>query len=349
MSAADRSRYVVGCDPRTEAMPMRRRDFITVLGGAAATWPVPARTQQSDRVRLIGLLISTTESDPEGQAQVAAPRQGLRRLGWVEGRNIQIHYRWSPDPDRRRAYAAELVALNSDVIIACATSPLAALQQLTKTIPIVFAQVSDPLGMGFVTSFAHPGGNITGFALYDQAIGVKWLELVKQIAPHIIHVAVIYDPAAPQSTGYLRAIEAGVAPFAVQLTSVAVRDVSEIERAIDALARKSSSGMIMLPGPITMANSELIIVMAAQHRLPAVYPERFFVTSGGLASYGVDYIDQYVRAASYVDRILKGEKPGDLPVQAADKFQLVINLKTAKALGLEIPLTVLARADEVIE
>ena len=328
---------------------MRRRDFITVLGGAAATWPIAARTQQSDRVRLIGLLISTTESDPEGQAQVAAIRQGLRRLGWVEGRNIQIHYRWSPDPDRRRAYAAELVALNPEVIIACATSSLAALQQLTKTIPIVFAQVSDPLGMGFVTSFAHPGGNITGFALYDQAIGVKWLELVKQIAPHIVEVAVIYDPAAPQSMGYLRAIEAGVAPFAVRLTSVAVPNASEIERAIDALARKPSSGMIMLPGPITMANQELIIAMAAQHRLPAVYPERFFVTSGGLASYGVDYIDQYLRAASYVDRILKGEKPGDLPVQAADKFQLVINLKTAKALGLEIPLTVLARADEVIE
>jgi len=329
MSAADRSRYVVGCDPRTEAMPMRRRDFITVLGGAAATWPVPARTQQSDRVRLIGLLISTTESDPEGQAQVAALRQGLRRLGWVEGRNIQIHYRWSPDPDRRRAYAAELVALNSEVIIACATSSLAALQQVTKTIPIVFAQVSDPLGMGFVTSFAHPGGNITGFALYDQAIGVKWLELVKQIAPHIVEVAVIYDPAAPQSTGYLRAIEAGVAPFAVRLTSVAVPNASEIERAIDALARKPSSGMIMLPGPITMANHELIIAMAAQHRLPAVYPERFFVTSGGLASYGVDYIDQYLRAATYVDRILKGEKPGDLPVQAADKFQLVIDRQGA--------------------
>src|SRR6516165_12227190 len=203
--------------------------------------------------------------------------------------------------------------------------------------------------MGFVTSFSHPGGNITGFALYDQAIGVKWLELVKQIAPHIVDVAVIYDPAAPQSTGYLPAIEAGVPSVGVQLASVAVRNAAGIERAIDALARKPSSGMITLPGPITMANRELIIAMVAKHRLPAVYPGRFFVLGGGLASYGVDYADQYHRAASYVDRILKGEKPGDLPVQEADKFQLVINLKTAKALGITIPTMVLARADEVIE
>jgi putative ABC transport system substrate-binding protein len=239
--------------------------------------------------------------------------------------------------------------LNPDVIFAGSTAALGPLQQVTKTIPIVFAQVSDPVGSGFVTSLARPDGNITGFALYDQAIGVKWLELVKQIAPHIVDVAVVYDPATPSSRGYLAAIEAGAPSIGVQLTLVAVRDAAEIERAIDAFAGKPNGGLIVPPGPIVTANRELIIALANRHRLPAVYPYRFFAASGGLASYGVDYIDTYRRAASYVDRILKGEKPADLPVQEVDKFELVINLKTAKALGLEIPVSVLARTDEVIE
>lgn len=327
---------------------MRRRDFISLIGGSA-TWPIAARAQQAEGMRHVGFLSTTAESDPEGRNRVAAFQKGLQPLGWIEGRNIQIDFRSSPDPDRRRTYATQLVGSSPDVIVAASTSALASLQQATRKIPIVFAQVSDPVGMGFVTNLAHPGGNITGFALYDQVIGVKWLELVKQIVPRVVDVAVLYDPATPSSSGYLAVIQAGAPSSGVQVTQFAVHSAAEIAHAVDTFAAKQNGGLVVLPGPIVNGNRDLIIRLAAEHHLPAVYPYRYFVADGGLASYGVDYIDTYRRAASYVDRILKGEKPADLPVQEVDKFELVINLKTAKALGLTISESFLLIANEVIE
>jgi putative ABC transport system substrate-binding protein len=329
---------------------LRRREFIAFLGGAAAAWPLAARAQQSDKVRRIGVLLPWPENDLEAKARVAAFREGLHKLGWTEGRNVRIDYRWAgDDADRLKAYAAELVGMAPDVILAGAQTAMSALYRETPTIPIVFAQVGDPVGQGFVASLARPGGNITGFVSIEYAIGVKWLELLKQIAPRVVRVAVIYDPANPSWGGYLREIEAGVPSFGVQLFPSAVRDAEAIERAIDAFAGEPNGGLIVLPSPVSVAHREQIIALAAKHRLPAVYSFRFYVTSGGLASYGVDTIDLWRRAASYVDRILKGEKSGDLPVQQPTKFELVINLKTAKALGLDVPPMLLARTDEVIE
>ena len=330
-------------------MGMRRRDFIGALGVTAAMWPLGAWAQ-ADRIRLIGVLTADVERDPEGQARLAAFRQGLEKLGWTDGRNIHIEYRWGGgDPDRLRAYATELVRLKPDLIFAASGSPLAALLRETRTIPIVFALVPDPVGGGYVTSLARPGGNVTGFSQYEYAIAGKWLELLKQIAPHITRAAVLHDPANPNSSGYLRAIQTVAASFGVWITSAAVRNAGDIDRVVDTLARESNGALIVIPGPATNGQREHIIAQAALHRLPAVYPFRYFAAGGGLASYGVENIDLFRRAAGYVDRILKGEKPGDLPIQLADKYELVINLKTAKALGLDVPVSLLARTDEVIE
>jgi putative tryptophan/tyrosine transport system substrate-binding protein len=329
---------------------IKRREFITLLGGAAVAWPVVARAQQPDGMRRLGVLISATEADVEGQARVAALRLGLLEHGWVEGRNLEIDYRWGGgDPSRLRAYAVELTALNPDVIVAAPSAALAAVQRVTRTIPVVFAQVSDPVGAGFVASLAHPGGNITGFALFEFAVGAKWLELLKQIAPSVSRVAVIYDPATPSATGFLPLIEAAGRSFGVDIFVHSVRDTSEIESAISALAAEPNGGLIALASPLITGKRDLIISLANKSRLPTIFALRFYAEAGGLASYGVDNHDLYRRAASYVDRILKGDKPADMPVQAPTKYELVINLNTAKSLGLTIPQSLLATADEVIE
>jgi putative tryptophan/tyrosine transport system substrate-binding protein len=328
---------------------MRRREFITLLGSATA-WPLAARAQQGERVRRIGVLMSLGADDPESQARHGAFLQGLQEAGWSVGRNVQIDYGFAAgDAERIRKYATELVALAPDVILATGSPVTAALLQTTRTVPIVFAQVPDPVANGFVASLAQPGGNATGFTIYEYGTSGKWLELLKEIAPRVTRAAVLRDPAIASGIGQLAAIQ-GVAPaLGVELLPVGLRDVSEVERAVTAFGRSANGGLIVLAAPLSIVHRDLIIKLAAQHRLPAVYPLRFFVTSGGLISYGPDSIDPYRRAAGYVDRILKGEKPADLPVQSPTKYQLVINLKTAKALGLEIPQTLLARADEVIE
>jgi putative ABC transport system substrate-binding protein len=308
------------------------------------------RAQQPEVMRRIGILLSPAETDSEGQARVAAFRQGLEELGWAEGRNISIEYRWAgADVERMRAHAKELVALKPNVLLAVATTALVELQQATRTIPIVFAQVTDPVAAGFVQSLARPGGNITGLTQHEFDIGGKWLELLKQIAPHVTRVAVLYTPDNPATTGYLSTMEPVAPSFSLQLSAFAVRDRVEITRALDQFAEQPNGGLILLPGPVGTAHRQHIIGLAAGHRLPSVFAFRYHVASGGLASYGVDNIDLYRRAAWYVDRILKGEKPAELPVQHATKFQLVINVKTARALGLAVPPTLLARADEVIE
>jgi putative ABC transport system substrate-binding protein len=328
---------------------MRRREFITLLGGAAMAWPRGAFAQ-AERVRRIGVLFPMAKGDAEGQARLAAFQKGLHALGWTRDRNVQIEDRWSGgDPARARANAAELVGLKPDAIFAATSSSLAALKGETDTIPIVFAQVADPVGAGFVAALARPGGNITGFALFDFPIGAKWVELLKQIAPRVERVAIMYDPANAASKGYLPTIDAAARTFGLRALPIAVRSNDDIERGIAAFAREPNGGIIPLPGPLMVTRRYLILSLADRYRLPNVYAFRYYPVSGGLASYGVDVIDLYKRAASYVDRVLKGEKPADLPVQFADKFELVINLKTAKALGLDIPVTVLARTDEVIE
>jgi putative ABC transport system substrate-binding protein len=327
-----------------------RREFISLLGGAAAVWPLAARAQQREAMRQIGALFSSVETDPEGQARAAALRQGLQKLGWTEGLNVRIEYRWAGGSvDRMRPLAEELVRLNPEVLFAAATGSLVAFQRATRTIPIVFAQVTDPVGAGFVASLARPGGNITGVTQHEFAIALKWLELLKQLAPQVSRVGVLYDPANPATAGYLHELEAAPPSFGFALSTFSVRDEADITRAINGFAAEPSGGLMLLPGPVGPVHRELIIALAARHRLPAVYPFRYHVVSGGLASYGVDNIDLYRQAARHVDRILKGEKPAELPVENATKFQLVINLKTAKALGLDPPITLLARTDEVIE
>lgn len=329
---------------------MRRRAFITLLGGAVLAPSRSSFAQKADGIRRVGALFSGAETDPEGQARAAALRQGLQKLGWTEGRNLKIEWRWAAGSnDRMRGLAADLVRQNPDVILAAATTALVALQSTTRTVPIVFAQVTDPVGGGFVASLARPGGNITGLTQHEFAIVEKWLELLKQIAPHVTRVAVLYDPDNPATAGYLRAVEPAAPIFRVQLSPLSVRDKTEIARAIDDFAVVPSGGLIVLPGTVGAVNRELIIALAARHRLPASYAFRYHVVSGGLISYGVDNIDLYRRAAWYVDRILKGAKPSELPVQHATKFQLVINFQTAKALGLTIPPALLASVDEVIE
>jgi ABC-type uncharacterized transport system substrate-binding protein len=329
---------------------MNRREFITLLGSAAAAWPLAARAQQGERMRRIGVLMNLAADDPESPIRLAAFRRGLQELGWTDGRNVRIDTRWGAgDPELFRRYAAELVALPSDVIVATGSPVVAALQQATRSVSIVFTQVPDPVSDGFVESLARPGGNATGFTTFEYGISAKWLELLKEIAPHVTRAAVLRDLTIASGSGQLGAIQAVAPSLKMELTPVGLRDVGEIERAVTAFARGSNGGLIVTGSTAALFHRELIITLAARHRLPAIYPYRYYVNSGGLISYGPDSIDPYGRAAVYVDRILKGEKPADLPVQAPTKYELVINLKTAKALGIDIPTSVLARADEVIE
>jgi ABC-type uncharacterized transport system substrate-binding protein len=327
---------------------VKRRAFVLALGGAAA-WPLAARAQQSERMRRIGVLTYIPADDAEGQARHAAFTQALGQLGWSEGRNLRIDTRWANAGNLQR-HAAELVAAAPDVLVAATgTATLAPLLQATRIIPIVFAIVIDPVGAGFVASLAKPGGNATGFTAYEYSMSGKWLELLKEIAPRVTRAAVLRDPAVASGIGQFGAVQIVAPSFGVELIPVDVRDAGEIERAVAAFVSGSNGGLIMTASALGTTHRELITTVAARHKLPAVYPSRPYVTAGGLISYGPDLLDQFRRAAGYVDRILKGEKPADLPVQAPTKYELVINLKTAKALGLDIPTTVLARADEVIE
>src|SRR5215813_12399465 len=329
---------------------LRRRDFIALLGGAAVAWPLAVRAQQSDGTRRIGVLIQVAEGDPQARIEVAAFLRKLQELGWSEGRNLQIDIRWGGgDADRIRKYAAEVVELAPEVVLAPGGTVVGALQQASRTVPIVFVNVTDPVGRGYVASLGQPEGNATGFTSFEFEMGGKWLEVLKEMAPRVTRAAVLRDPVITAGMGYLAAIHALAPSIGVQVTPVDVRHTSDIERAVAAFARAPNSGLIVTADPAAIVHREAIIALAARHRLPAVYPYRFFVISGGLISYGLDNIEQYRLAAGYVDRILKGEKPGDLPVQAPTKYELAINLKTAKALGLEVPPTLLARADEVIE
>ena len=328
---------------------MNRRDFMTLVGGAAAAWPLAARAQQPDRMRRIGVLLALAASDPEGQARIASFKRELAKLGWTEGRNIRIDDRWpGADVGQIERTAAELVALAPDVIFINSQPAFDAMRQATRTIPVVFVQVTDPVASGLLPSLARPGGNLTGLSNYET-LGGKLLQLLKEIAPGTTRTAVIHNPENASNIANLHSIEAATASLAVELTAAGVRDAGAIEREIDAFARRSAGGLIVLASPTTNLHRELIIALAARHRLPAVYPYRYFVVSGGLASYGVDNIDLYRRAAGYVDRILRGEKPGDLPIQQPTRLELVVNLKTAKAMGLAIPESFLLRADEVIE
>ena len=327
---------------------MKRRDFITLLGGTAA-WPLAARAQQSQRMRRIGVLMNLASDDTEGQARLAAFHQGLQQLGWTVGGNMQIDYRFGEgDAERYRRSASELVALAPDVLVTTGAPAVEALQRTTRTVPIVFVTVTDPVGGGLVASLARPGGNTTGFTLSEYGVSGKWLELLKQIAPNVTRAAVLRDPVAV-GIGQFAAIQAVAPSLQVELSPIDARDVAEIERAVTAFAKQPNGGLIVTASAFTIIHRVLIITLAAKHELPAVYPYRFFVAGGGLISYGPDPRDQFRLAAGYVDRILKGEKPADLPVQDPTRFVTALNMKTAKALGLEVPPTLLARADEVIE
>ena len=329
---------------------MRRREFITLLGGAATAWPLIVRAQQPDRMRRIGVLMGPAADDPDGQARIAALLQGLQQLGWAVGRNVRVDIRWAAgNADDSRRYAAELVALASDVIVANGSISMAPLLQATRSVPIVFVVVPDPVGAGNVDSLARPGGNATGFMSFEYGMSAKWLELLKQVAPGVTRVAVIRDPAITAGAGQFGAIQSVAPSFGVEVSPISARDAPEIERAIAAFAHSSNGGLVVTQSALTTVHRDLIVTLAARHKLPAVYYERHFVAAGGLISYGPDFIDQHRQAATYVDRILKGEKPADLPVQAPTKFELVINLKTAKALGRTVPPQLLSRADEVIE
>jgi putative tryptophan/tyrosine transport system substrate-binding protein len=330
---------------------MRRREFIGLVGGAAAAWPLAARAQQpGERIRRVAVLTPFAEDDPEAQARVAAFVQGLQQLGWTDGRNLRIDIRWGAgDAARIRRDAVELVALAPDVILAAGGATVGPLLQASRTVPIVFTLTPDPVGASFVESLARPGGNATGFTNFEYGIGVKWLELLKEIAPSVTRAAVMRDPLVPAGIGQFGAIQAAASSVGIELRPLDVRDADEIERTVRAFARSPNDGLIVTSNALALFHRDLIITLAARHRLPAVYPFRNFVTTGGLASYGPDTIEPHWRAAGYVDRILKGEKPADLPVQSPVKYELTINLKTAKALGLTVPQSVLARADEVIE
>jgi putative ABC transport system substrate-binding protein len=333
---------------------MKRREFITLVGGAASPvlWPLGARAQRSERMRLIGVLMGYSENDSEGQAQIAAFRDGLQKLGWTEGRNTQIDTRWATPTDAAamQRFAKELIALYPDVILASTTPTTTALLQQTRTIPVVFATVGDPIGSGFVASFPRPGGNITGFITIEGSLGGKWLELLKEIAPRVNRVAFLLNPAtATYAESYLNAFKAAAASVAVEAIVAPVHDRSEFDAVIAAQAREPNSGLIVIADAFTVAYRVEITSLAARYRLPAIYPFRLFVDVGGLMSYGVDLTDNFRTAATYVDRILNGAKPSELPVQTPVKFELVINLKTAKALGLGGPLLLQQRADAVIE
>jgi len=328
---------------------VRRREFIGFLGGATA-WPLAALAQQPERMRRIGVLQSLASNDSDGPARMAAFLQGLHQLGWIDGRNVRIDTRWGAvDDDRARQYAAELVSLSPDVLLATASPTVAALQAVTRTVPIVFAHAVDPVGAGFVDSLARPGGNATGFVLFEYAIGAKWLELLKEIAPGVKRVAILRDPTTAAGMGQFGAIQSMAPSFGVEVNPVSLRDASDIERGVAPFAGSSNGGLIVTGAPLAALHRDLIIALAAQHKLPAIYSLRMYATAGGLAYYGPDLIDQYRRAAGYIDRILRGEKPANLPVQAPTKYELAINLKTAKALDLTIPPSVLTRANEVIE
>jgi ABC-type uncharacterized transport system substrate-binding protein len=330
---------------------LSRREFIILLGGASTTWPLAARAQQGERVRRIGVLAAYAENDPEAQARIVAFRQAMQGLGWTEGRNIAMEYRWGAgDAGRARTFVAELVSLKPDVILAHGTPALTALYEATRTIPVVFVSVIDPVGAGTVQSLARPGANITGFSTFEPEIGGKWLELLKQIAPGLKRVAGVSDPAFKGFAGVWRAIEAMAPRFGVQVTSVSFQaPTDDLESAVAAFAREEGAGLIVVPTALNALHRHRIFSVAAQNRLPAIYAFRFYATDGGLMSYGIDTVDLFRRGASYVDRILKGENPGALPVQAPTKFELVINLRTAKALGLDVPVQLQQLADEVIE
>jgi putative ABC transport system substrate-binding protein len=323
---------------------------MTLLGGAAAAWPLATRAQQSNRMRRIGVLTPFAADEAEGHARLTAFAQALQQSGWAVGQNVQIDYRWGDGkPATMRKYAAELIALAPDVVLASSSAALAPLLEATRTVPIVFAGVGDPVAAGYVESLARPGGNATGFTLFEYSIGGKYLELLKEVAPRVTRVAVLRDSSIAAGPGQFGAIQALAPSLGVELRPVDVRDVGEIERALAAFAQASGDGMIVLGSPGATMHRGVIIALAAKHRLPAVYTSRYLAAAGGLISYGPDFLDQHRSAAGYVDRILRGEKPADLPVQAAVKYELIINLKTAKALGLEVPPMLLARADEVIE
>jgi putative ABC transport system substrate-binding protein len=329
---------------------MRRREFITLLGAAAAALPLTARAQQPERMRRIGVLTNLAADDPEAQTRVGAFLQGLQEFGWAVGRNMRIDSRWGGgDAEKTRRYAAELVALAPDVILTSGATALGPLLQATRSVPIVFAQVPDPVGSGLINSLARPGGNATGFTTFEYGLSGKWLELLKQMAPGVTQVAVIRDPTISAGIGQWGAIQAVAPSVGVGLRAVNVRDAGEIEGDIVAMARWPNSGLVVTSSPLSALHRDLIVSLAARHRLPAIYYQRGFVTVGGLMSYGPDFVDQYRRAAGYVDRILKGDKPADLPVQEPVKYEMVINLGTAKALSLGVPDNLLARADEVIE
>jgi len=330
---------------------MNRREFITLLGGAAVAWPLAARAQQGERMRHIGVLTAGAADDPVLQERNAAFLQALQQLGWTVGRNLRIDYRWpGGDAERVRKYAAELVALAPDVILASGTANVGPLLQATRTVPIVFPIVGDPVGAGFVDSLARPGGNATGFMSFEYGLSGKWLELLKQIAPHVTQAAVLRDAATTSGPAQFGVIQAVAPSLRVEVNPINMRDAGEIERGVAAFARSSTSGglIVTASGP-AQRHRDLIITLAVRHKLPAIYSNRFYVIAGGLISYGADYTDQYRRAAGYVDRILKGEKPADLPVQAPVKYELVVNLKTARALGLTVPDSLLARADELLD
>jgi len=329
---------------------MKRREFITLLGGAAAAWPLAARAQQADGMRRVGVLSSLTADDPEGQARVATFRQALQQLGWTEGRNLQIDIRWSAgDPERVRKNATDLAALTPDVILVGGNSAMGALLQATRSVPVVFVTVADPVGAGFINSLARPGGNATGFLAFDYSISAKWLELLKEITPGLARVGVIRNPAISAAIGQFAVIQAAAPLLGVEVSALNANDTGEIENVIAKFASGANGGLIVTASVLAVRGRNLIIAQAAKHKLPTAYYGRHFVTAGGLISYGPDWADQYRRAAGYVDRILKGEKPADLPVQTPTKYELVINLKTARALGLDVPATLLARADEVLE
>jgi len=329
---------------------MRRRDFITLVGGAAAAWPLAARAQQPERVRRVGLLMPAAADDVEYQTRIGAFLQVLALSGWTIGRNLRVETRWAgANADAIRRHAAELAALTPDAVLAHGATTVAALLQVTRTVPIVFPTAIDPVGAGFVDSLARPGGNATGFMAFEYSLAGKWLELLKQIAPGMTRVAVLRDPTTPTGTGQFGVIQAAAPSLRVEVSPVNIRDADEIERAVAAFARSPNGGLIATPSGLFVRHRDLIITLAARHKLPAVYYERYIVTAGGLISYGPNYVEQYRQAAGYVDRILKGEKPADLPVQAPTKYETVLNMKTAKALGLQVPDVVRLRADEVIE
>jgi len=328
---------------------LRRRDFITLLGGAAAAWPLAARAQQPERIRLIGVLMGPGETDPQAQSEITAFRQGLQALGWT-GRNVRIAYRWANgEVNRMRTFARELVALQPDAVLAVTTPAVAALVEETRTIPIVFVRVADPLV--FVDSMSKPGGHITGFGNFEPSLAGKWVQLLKEIAPSVARVTVMFNPATTPKGGldFLRFAKDAAPSVGVEIKAAHVNDVAEIENVIAAVARETNGGLINLPDVFLVAHRELTIELTARYRVPTIYQYRYFVTSGGLISYGIEVFDQYTKAAGYIDRILKGANPGELPVQVPTKFELVINLKTAKALGLDVPWILQQRADEVVE